>query len=858
MQHKQVLIVDSNELNREMLRDILQDQYTVLEAQNAQQALEVLQKQAEKIALILMDVISARDGYMFLDSVKANPCFSVIPVIVTTLGDSESADEAALAHGAMDFVPVPLRSRVILHRAASIIHLRETAAMVNQLMYDPLTGLYSKEYFYRKAAQHLQEHPEKEYSIVCSNIENFKLYNDAFGAQEGDKLLKEIAYAARHTLEEPGILCRFSADRFIYLQESEKERQGRLMIMDGDYHSISGGRNAVIKWGVYEITDHSIPVEQMCDRASLAVDSIKGQYHKWVAVYSEELRSTLLREQAITDAMETALREGQFCVYLQPKFSLKNDQLAGAEALVYWRHPEMGFLPPGEFVPIFERNGFITRMDRFVWEEICRLMQSWARRGLALLPVSINVSRADLYQPDLVETLTELTRRYGVAPETLHLEITESAYTQNPAQIMATVWELRKRGFVIEMDDFGSGYSSLNMLNQLKIDILKLDMEFIQSEMVKPADRGILRFVVDMAKWMNLSVVAEGVETREQLKRLREMGCDYAQGFLFSKPLTAEEYEKSFLSKAKADIHKSETAIEASSLLLIADEDPSRRTQAARFFGEHYAVVEARNAEEAEQFLAEHARQTSAVLLSITLDDDGAEKLSAFMRRHAYAWQIPILATGPADTGGEERAIEMGAEDYAVRPYTHSILQRRLTRVLGMDAHYRRERELRNEANLDCLTGLLNRRGLRMALCGLRQEDFPLAVYLFDIDGLGSVNESAGTLAGDHLLHSFGHVLRRFTRDSDLLARYGGDEFVVVLRHLGDEEIAFKKGEEICRAFQECLLSDGSRAACSAGIALCGADKRAAEEMLQQASEALCHAKQQNKGNVCLWQSNRL
>lgn len=241
--------------------------------------------------------------------------------------------------------------------------------------------------------------------------------------------------------------------------------------------------------------------------------------------------------------MEPALATNQFQVYYQPKISLADDKMAGAEALVRWIHPEKGIISPGEFIPLFEKNGFVTRLDRFVWEQTCIMLSRSKEKGYPSVPVSVNVSRADFYQADLSEILTGLIEKYHLQPADLHLEITESAYTDNPRQIMQTIDQLRSLGFVIELDDFGSGYSSLNMLNQMELDLIKLDMKFIQSEMAKAADQGILRFVVELAHWKKLKVVAEGIETYEQLARIKEIGCEYAQGYLFAKPMPAEEFE---------------------------------------------------------------------------------------------------------------------------------------------------------------------------------------------------------------------------------------------------------------------------------------------------------------------------
>ena len=307
---------------------------------------------------------------------------------------------------------------------------------------------------------------------------------------------------------------------------------------------LSQSQNIVMKWGIYRVEDRNVSVERMCDRALLAVRSIKGMYKKFFAYYDDELRSKLLQEQEIVDSMESALAQGQFEIYLQPKYRLKDNRMSGAEALVRWNHPEWGLQSPAVFIPLFERNGFITRLDQYVWDKVCAVMQSWKNRGLPPLPVSVNVSRADIYNADLTAVLMGLLQKYELPPASLHLEITESAYTENPRQIIETVSHLRELGFVVEMDDFGNGYSSLHMLHEMPVDVLKLDMKFIQSEPVTPVNQEIMRFIINLAHLMSLSVVAEGVETEEQLERLRRIGCECVQGYYFSRPVQVKEFEK--------------------------------------------------------------------------------------------------------------------------------------------------------------------------------------------------------------------------------------------------------------------------------------------------------------------------
>ena len=858
VQKKHVLIVEDNELNRAILGEILSSDYQVLEAENGQEALEVLRHHKDSIALILLDVMMpVMDGYAFLDRIKADKELSLIPVIVMTQSDGEEDEVSALAHGATDFVPKPYRPQVILHRVASLIKLRETAAMVNQFQYDRLTGLYSKEFFYQKVREQLLENPEEDYCIVCSNIENFKLVNDIFGQEAGDRLLKEVAGIAQSVVGDTGFCGHLGADRFLCLQKREQERQDRLNFGSFPEQEVSPLlKSVVMRWGIYEITDRSVPVEQMCDRALLAANSIKGQYNQFFAVYDESLRDKLLREQVITDAMEPALAEEQFVVYFQPKYSLNDDCMAGAEALVRWDHPEWGFMSPGVFIPLFEKNGFISRLDRHVWEKVCAQLRDWRERGHPLVPVSVNVSRADVYQGNLVDTFLELTQKYGVDPAYLHLEITESAYAENPGQIINTVEELRKQGFIIEMDDFGSGYSSLNMLSQMTLDILKLDMKFIQSELSKPVEQSILNDVITMAHRMYLSVVAEGVESREQVERLRVVGCDYVQGYYFAKPMPAEEFEKLLRVQlprgARPEVggHRNEQEMRS---LLVADEDAWYRELVKQTFEGEYQVLEAADGESALACIRSlGSGGLSALILSMTLPENGAAAVLTTLRQEPVYWKLPVLATVPNGEKMKELPLAMETDDFLCKCHPMFDLHRRVQRLVEIATAHERESALKDEADRDPLTGLLNRRGLQAAMNSLRAEELPLAACLFDLDDLKKVNDSRGHETGDRMIRAFADLLRRHTREQDIQCRYGGDEFMVVLKRLNDAETALKKGTDICRAFQGYLAAEQLPASCSGGIALCGVNEKPSAALIERADQAMYRAKRENKGGCCL------
>ncbi len=821
IQQKQILIVEDNEINRSMLREILSDEYEIWEAENGQAALDILKQKKNSIMLILLDVqMPVMDGYTFLNIMQKDEQLSLIPVIVMTQDSSEEDELSALTHGATDFLPKPYRPKVILRRVANLIKLRETAAMVNQLQYDELTGLYTRKCFYRKARERLDENPDKEYMILCTNLENFKLFNDTFGRKAGDRLLLESAEIFQKRVGQESICCRFNADRFVCLIDKELEKIGRKNFADGRKNKRSElTENISVKLGVYEITDRSISVEQMCDRALLAVDSIKGLYNQYLAVYDDTLREKLLYEKEITDSMETALEQEQFLIYFQPKYSLHDNCMVGAEALVRWEHPKKGFMPPDKFIPLFEKNGFIHDLDRYVWEKACQKVQEWQGKGYPQIPVSVNVSRADIYQPCLVEGFCELVKKYEIEPSSLHLEITESAYTECPDQIISTVEELRKRGFIIEMDDFGSGYSSLSLLSQLSIDILKLDMDFIRNELAKPVEQSILNDVINMAHRMHLNVVAEGVETSDQRKRLKVLGCDYAQGYFFAKPMPVAEFEgllkmyKNLFSDMVTDVSLMDktTLIKDVSgakrtVLVIEDNEVNRKSLTEILEGQ-YIVLTAENGKEGLEVLRKNGQYITAIMLDIQMPVmNGYEFLEHVSSDPAFS-KIPVIVTTVfGSESEEEKCLALGASDFIGKPYNaKSILTR-----LGNIIHLRECDSIISELEIDALTGFKNRKAyyeeVEMIEHDPEQCVRPIGVVFADINGLKAVNDSEGHEAGDKLIAEIARSIREVFTEANIY-RLGGDEFVI-LSFEENEDIFSKK----MKALEHCW-KDGRSAA---------------------------------------------
>lgn len=547
---REVLIVEDQKLNQEMLQDILEPNYGIVCADNGLEALNILLKSGEKFSAVLLDILMpVMDGYEVMRVMQKNPRLSTIPVLVTSQVFEEEYELKALNMGASDFISKPYNAEILKKRLHNLIQMHENATAVGMMEKDNLTGLYSKEGFCHKMDEVLKNRPDILFDVIALDIEHFKLFNDTYGVDEGDQLLK---FVARRIVDESGecngICARVYADQFLIFCERREDYVKKMVDhINSKMEDYPLDMKVHVKLGVYEIHDITISVNSMCDRAFIAVKAAKGRYENDVAYYDDSIREKLLREQQIGDDMVHALREEQFDVYFQPKYDLLTEQMTGAEALVRWHHPIKGFMSPAEFIPIFEKNGFITELDMYVWNKSCEYIAKWREKYGEWVSLSVNVSRKDIYKQNLPEILKDMVKRYGIPPEILHLEITESAYTENPEQLIFIVGQLKKEGFIIEMDDFGSGYSSLNMLAELPIDILKLDMKFLQNKGEQSKNENIMSAIVELAKKINLYVIAEGVEKEKQISMLKSMKCDMVQGYYYAKPMPAEEFEKTCL-----------------------------------------------------------------------------------------------------------------------------------------------------------------------------------------------------------------------------------------------------------------------------------------------------------------------
>ena len=409
-----------------------------------------------------------------------------------------------------------------------------------------LTGLFARNPFFTQTETFLRvnETAAGKYCLIAIDIEHFKLFNEWYGQVAGDKLLREIgAHLNKMRQEFGGIAGYMGGDDFvIVLPNDEKVLENLKCRITGFVRAYGGHTGFLPAFGFYVIDDISLSASQMYDRAILAQETVKGNYAVRCAYYSSDMKTRLENNHVLLAEVQAGLERDEFIYYLQPKCNLNTGKIVGLESLVRWKHPEKGIVAPGYFIPVMESNGLITELDMKVWEQVCQTLQDWIKSGHKVIPISVNVSSVDIYAIDVVEHFKNLVRKYGLPPEYVELEITESAYVEEYKVITSVAEALRNAGFTVLMDDFGSGYSSLNMLKDVNVDVLKIDMKFLKmDENTMDKGMGILEAVTRMANIMGLRMIAEGVETEDQINYLLNMGCIYGQGYFFYKPLPVEE-----------------------------------------------------------------------------------------------------------------------------------------------------------------------------------------------------------------------------------------------------------------------------------------------------------------------------
>ena len=543
---RKILIVEDEFVNREILKNILKDDYEIFEAEDGETALELLNSKKNSLSLILLDVFLPKlSGLEVLNIIESNTELNNIPVIVLT--SDKELEVQCLQYGASDFISKPYPdSSIIKARINRVVELFEDRQTIKSTERDALTRLYTKEYFYKYVADEDKLNPNINMDAIAVGIRSFHAIKERFGSSFSDSLLIRFSKRIKKLMPNIfGMVCHLEADTFIIYSRHVDDYESLLKELSIDIFVDKEKKTPIkVQMGIYQNVDKNIDIDVRFDRAKTALNKIRDSVVKNYFIFDDKLKEKELFEEELIESFQTAIDEKQFVIFYQPKFNIQGDtpKLVSAEALVRWKHPQKGLISPGIFIPLFEEKGLIQQLDLYVWKEAASQMRKWQEKYHKHVPVSVNVSRIDLFDPTLVETLLDIVKENGLETKDLLLEITESACISDVDAIIEKTSALREAGFKIEIDDFGTGYSSLSMINKLPLDALKIDMIFIRNAFSSGSDNKMIKIIIDIASYLKVPTIAEGVESKEQVAVLKELGCEIIQGYYFSKPVPNEEF----------------------------------------------------------------------------------------------------------------------------------------------------------------------------------------------------------------------------------------------------------------------------------------------------------------------------
>ncbi len=834
-QTKSAILVVSNQPNdRSVITEILEEQYELVYAANRREAMHILRSSSTEVSVILLDLqTSEKDSWDVLSEVLNDKHLKHIPLIVTTALMSPADEERIFEWGVSDFVPKPINPTLLQNRVKNAIRMYEASSTVREYERDELTGLYTRAAFLRRGEQLMKANPAKKYGILALDLDNFKMANTLYGEEKCDEYLAFLGKTIREN-KTNSIAGRFGGDQFAIMFEVHSDDEVfPLWHFQDSILNDAPIPMQTIKKGIYAPMDPELSMIRCCDRAFIAIRDIKGVYDKNVAFYDEQLTMRLMDEQRIMQCMHEALEEGQFKVYYQPKHDSMSGRIAGAEALVRWIHPEYGFMPPNRFVSLFERNGFITKVDAFVMEQVCKDLKRWIEEGKPVVPISVNMSRRDYLEEGWVDNCLKTIDRYGINHSLIHMEVTESLYAERMDLITNQVKKLQGHGYLVEMDDFGAGYSSLGLLSSFPIDVIKLDISFVRQ---LETNEIVIENIIKLAHRMGFKTVAEGAETEKQVRVLRSLGCDFIQGYFFSKPLPVEEFEQYLTDKNCAiegveedkvitDSWSSITSeLEIKSALLSCidtlksnEDNTVRINRLLATIGKFYGA--------ARSFIFEVTSNGTQLRNTFEWCHDGATPLIGKLQ-NVPCGNIPEWVESIRERG--ERSIEkvedlkdnfptlyrafrianvsrmmvvplmsngeivgfFGVENQSVHTDTQELMHSLSSFIINELDRIRYIEKLENVSYRDSLTGFKNRRAYYEEVEAIEnspeRRGKPLGIVYADVNGLKAVNDAGGHDAGDALISGVAKILRIVFADADIF-RMGGDEFVV-FDYSDDEE----------------------------------------------------------------------
>ncbi len=555
---------------------------------------------------------------------------------------------------------------------------------------DALTGLYNKDSFYQVTSVLLKEHPDEEYVITQWNFDRFKAVNELYGSAIGDKIIQEFGKYMLEFFAGSGTQGRLEADHFVtccsrdFLDTHEQEIEDLLW---GRTKWYSVRYPIQIHAGFYTIENTNEEVKLMCDRAGMALHPIKDSYMTRRSSFTAQMREIYLKEQQMMREVDAAIENREFFVMYQPIINVRSKKIVSAEALVRWKKSDGTVVSPGDFVPVFEKNGFVSKLDLYVCEEVCRFQSTRIRQGLSIVPISVNLSRVDFYNRNLNNDICTLLGQYSLSPEYLKLEITESAYMDRPQELMETISSFQDSGFKVLMDDFGSGFSSLNMLKDVSADILKIDMRFMDDLETSDKAGTILYSIIQMAKSIHMEVIAEGVETESQYELLFSMDCDNIQGYYFYKPLLEEEFIQKLDTDAR--VVPGNESSDQQTILYFAKSDVEAKELVTKL-QDHCNICTVYQADDFLKVLQKDCTGIDMAIVDLSGKMDQAVKLMEKIRDRAYLGNMPfVFFACDYEMEQVKKVFDLGALDVILKPVDWDMQYERFKKQM---------REIRNRS----------------------------------------------------------------------------------------------------------------------------------------------------------------
>ncbi len=538
---RKILIVEDNALTREILVSILEDEYEILMAGDGEEGLHVLEKNYDDLALILLDVQMPKcNGFQFMERVKDDVLMSSVPIIVTTTSDQANTELECLNMGARDFIVKPYNAKLIKSRIKNIIELKKASRTLKALEIDTLTGVYTRQAFIHYLSMILEQKRDENIHLVVAKITDLKLVNSVYGSKIADDILTYLAKTYK-AYAHNGIVARLGSSSFACAMVGEQNPEPEEIAQKvAEIEKDMPISNVKVKYGIYINIDKSLPVEVLCDCGIAAIESLGDAYEQRMAYYTDEIVQKKIQNRQIENDFEDAIKNREFQIYYQPKHELENKAITGAEALVRWVKADGACISPGEFIPVYEMDGLIVKLDEYVFRSVCTFQKKCMDAGRQLLPISINLSRASINHEHVAARYIQIIKDYDIPFEVVPIELTESA-TVGLDHIQDEISQLVQAGFRLHVDDFGSGYSSLNILNQLPFSVLKIDKSLIDN-ITQVKGKLVVKQVITLAQMLDMEIVAEGVEYAGQLDILKDMKVDAIQGFYFARPMPEREF----------------------------------------------------------------------------------------------------------------------------------------------------------------------------------------------------------------------------------------------------------------------------------------------------------------------------